>query len=176
MRRHPAPLGLLAAAFALCLLVAVGVRLVGWWRAGGPGQICANGRFVLHGERARDTKEWRTWTRKAAPKALSWDDADAWCDRQGMRLPTVEELTEVMRTGDDAYARPLDACAFPEVKFLGRYRDGATAARPFWSSTYQPTMFGMFGSLESWLAVRAGRIEAQGKDQRAEVLCVRRWP
>lgn len=176
MRQHPAPLGLLAAAFALCAGVALGVRAVGWWRSGGAGPTCAAGRFVLHGELARDTREWRTWTRKAAPEALEWRAADAHCDRLGLRLPTAEELAVVMRTGDDVYARPLDACAFPDVKFLGHFRDGATAARPFWTETYQPTMFGMFGSLESRLAIRAGRVEGMGIDQRAEVICVRRWP
>jgi hypothetical protein len=97
-------------------LLGVVLAVAGWraWAvhlAGGDGTSCSDGRFIQHADTVNDRLHWLVWERFGSERGMSFADAQATCTAHSMRLPTSDELSELMSTGPDM-EHPHDTCAF----------------------------------------------------------------
>ena len=127
---------IVAVAVLLVILSVAGWRAWSIHLAGGDGVSCTDGRFIQHADTVNDTLRWLVWQRFGSDHGLSFADAEATCTARAMRLPTSDELAELMSTGPDM-EHALDTCAFPgEVSII--VLGGDATARGYWTSSSPP--------------------------------------
>ncbi|HVJ94630.1 MAG TPA: DUF1566 domain-containing protein, partial [Labilithrix sp.] len=128
-----------------------GPDAVGESRAPGASALTPQGRFALVSDGVEDGRSHLLWARRDAPRPTGWNEARAYCAKQGMRLPSQQELSELVDSDPSVGALALDRSAH------------------YWSSSQWTA-----GSIR-YLAVNAstGDVRNEFDDERFRVRCVR---
>ena len=128
-----------------------------------PGPDSTTGRFdEVAGGLLRDHRISVTWSASDNGEDINWDDADSYCARRGMRLPTVAQLQGLV----DRSGTLNTPCQTKQCKVSAQFH--LTGPR-FWSRQREGARWALFVHLDN------GRrsFDYAGTRKNFRALCVR---